>query len=94
MFKCIYTPFVCVCVCVCAYVYIWLLCYLITVKQKVIVMKREVMAGQFHVHSHLDVLKFLNMKGNIPIIILFYLIISRCANNCGQCVLEENIYFT
>ncbi len=51
------------------------------------------MDGQFHAPRP-GVLKNVNMNGNILYFRDILLIrISRCANNCGQCELEKNIYF-
>ena len=61
-------------------------------------MKQEVIAGQFHVPSHPGVLKKVNINGNIlqrytTDIYILLVKKSRGANNCGQRVLEKNIYF-
>ena len=56
--------------------------------------KQEDMAGQFHAPSHPGVLK----KVNIRLMGIYFRDIllvknSRGMNNCGQRVLEKNIYF-
>ena len=55
-------------------------------------MIQEVIAKQFHVPSHPGVLKKVNINGNI-LQRYFTRKNSRGANNCGQRVLEKNIYF-